>query len=125
MKTTIIMIALTLYVLILWGMLIYVWRKGIKEWRRNKDNKPHEYRVTVMDKREIKDTSDEPDLWQCLVLFDISGRQVEYSVPLESYTGIRVGQTGMLKIENLKFQDFIPDEQKDHYEDLFDKIVKG
>lgn len=78
-----------------------------------------------MDKREVKNTDGEGDPWARMLTFDTAGRQREYSVPLDVYTSLRVGQMGLLHIRNQQFELFEPEIAADTHDDLYGRMVKG
>lgn len=120
-----ILIALIIYMLILWGMIFVVFRKGYKEWRMNRVNRLQKLRAVILGKREDKNTSDDVESWNRLLLFDFNGRQVEYVVTIEIFNAARVGQKGTAHIHNQQVILFEPDIEVNSHDDIYNRMVKG
>lgn len=125
MKTPVLIIALVIYTLFLWGMIFVVFRKGYKEWRKNHENRFHKVKAKIMGKREEKNTSDDTESWNRLVVFDFNGRQKEYIVSREIFNIVRIGQHGIVHIKNQQVIQFEPDVEVSKHDDLYNRMVKG
>ncbi|MHB1455909.1 MAG: DUF2500 family protein [Armatimonadota bacterium] len=120
-----IIIALIIYTLFMWGMIIVVFRRGYKEWRRNRDNRFYKMKASILDKREEKNTTNDIESWDKLVVFDFDGRQKEYVVTAEIFNMVRVGQHGTIHIQNQQVISFEPDVEVNKHDDLYGRMVKG
>ncbi|MHB1001255.1 MAG: DUF2500 family protein [Armatimonadota bacterium] len=118
-------ILLVIYVIILWVFVSFALRKGYKEWRSNHDNREYKVSARIMDKREVKNTSSDVSSWDQFLTLEYSGRQKEMKVIPEIYSSVRVGQTGILKLNKQQVVSFEPDAGTEKTDDIYRRIVKG
>lgn len=112
-------IALGIYALLLWIIVLTVWRKGYREWKENQANRLCEYDAKVVDKRSLRAGE------ECYVMFEYRNRQVEHPVSKAMHDSVRVGQEGTLRIRGGAFEDFIPRPETDRADDIYRRMVRG
>ena len=113
-------IALGIYALILWIVLLFIFRKGYKEWKQNRASRLLEFPARVVDKRASSESG--PDGF---VTFEYRGRQEEFSVPRPVHDSVRIGQEGILQLRRGAFEGFIPRSETDRADDIYRRMVKG
>lgn len=118
-------IAVGVYALILWVLVMFVWHKGYKEWKANRMNRVHSHGARVLDKREPKRVGIVETSPERLVLFEFGGRQVELSVPSAVYESLRVGDEGTLQLRGKRFESFEQKSQDERADDLYRRMLKG
>ena len=106
-------IFLIIYALALWVALIFVWRKGYREWKANRATRIRKFLARVMDKRSGD-----------LVLFEYQGRQREFKVDRDTHQALRVGQDGSLFLKGDEFEAFEPKSDIDRADETYRRMVK-
>jgi hypothetical protein len=114
-------IAIGVYALILWVLVFFVFHKGYKEWKTNRANRVHKHAARVLDKREVKGAG---SALQQFVLFESSGRQVEFKVEPSVFSTLRVGDEGELALRGGRFESFEHKTQQERDDEIYRRMIK-
>ena len=113
-------IALAIYAILMWIMVMLVWHRGYREWKANRPEKLLEVQAKVMDRR--REEHPQGDLHYLTIEYD--GRQREFEVIEAIYASSRAGQSGTLHLRGDKFEDFEPQPEGEGWEDIYRRMVK-
>ena len=119
-------ILLAVYALILWVLVIWVCRKGYREWKANRAIRLREFRARVVDKRAVPVSGGGIGAQnsEYSVTFEYAGRQVEFKVDPSVHSAVRVGQEGTLRLRGERFEEFVPKSEADRADDIYRRMVK-
>lgn len=120
-------IVLLVYALVLWIILLFVWRKGFREWRANCANRPRKFSAKVVGKRErpgAREAEETESAPEYLVTFEFGGRQGEFVVEPATYAAARIGQEGTVYLRGQRFEFFDPKSEAEEAEDVYRRMVK-
>lgn len=116
-------IALTIYALVLWVVLFFVWHKAYKEWKENRANRLRKFHARVLDRRIV--TAASASASEYLALFEFAGQQQEFEVGESLYNDLRVGQEGTLYTRGGKYEMFEPQPREKADDDIYRRMVRG
>ncbi len=121
MKPLTIGIILAVYALIMWIMVMMVFKRGYRDWKANRPEKLREARARVMDRRVEPDRA-LGDRFYITIEYD--GRQQEFEVMEAIYASSRVGVSGTLHLRGGKFEDFEPRPEGEGWDEIYGRMVK-
>ena len=107
-------IFLIVYALALWVILLWVWRKGYREWKENRANRIRRFHALVADKREGE-----------LVMFEYRNRRQEFKVDHAIYQAVRIGMEGTLFLKGHQFEAFESKSDMERADETYRRMVKG
>jgi ABC-type multidrug transport system fused ATPase/permease subunit len=110
-----------IWALVLWAVMIYIWRLAYREWRSNRANRLSSYTAKVLDKRI---TTLGNNTAEYTVMFEFGKYQREFTVDEDSYNTARVGCEGILHLRGERFEAFEPITDAERAEELFRRITK-
>jgi hypothetical protein len=115
-------IVMAVYALILWVMIFFVWHKGYKEWKTNRENRIREHRARLVNKTEAVNADGSPSY---LLTFDMEGRQTSFPVDYTTYSSARIGQEGMVSLRGGRhFEAFEAKSEAERADEIYRRMVK-
>ena len=119
-------ILLAVYALILWILVLWVLRKGHREWKANRANRLREFRARVVDKRAapVSGGGIGAQNSEYSVTFEYAGRQADFKVDPTVHSAVRIGQEGTLRLRGEQFEEFIAKSEGEQADDIYRRMVK-